>query len=182
MVPQYPSRADVAKWISTRYSNVPLQKWWKHIVLDKTQTADDSYSWGDASVRVKGDWVYGILTRADPSPGRYMKWKKEDFNKKVSWYGQSSPLEWWAEQYAHYYRTEKTGGGLIDDTTKAMLDRLDKTAYAPTSADGSTGVTYPTGGSATGGGGGGQLPADSTVATASPRPQAQRKEPLFFPW
>jgi hypothetical protein len=187
-----PTRADVAKWISTRYSNVPLQKWWKHIVLDKTQTADDSYSWDDAGVRVKGDKVYGILTRADPSPGRYMKWNTEAFNKKVSWYGQSSPLEWWAEQYSHYYRTEKTGGGLIDDTTKAMLDRLDKTAYAPTSADGSTGVTYPTSGSATGGGGpavassggggGGQLPANSTAATATPRPQAQRKEPLFFPW
>ena len=51
----------VAKWISTRYSNVPLQKWWKHIVLDKTQTADDSYSWDDASVRLTGaidDIVY----------------------------------------------------------------------------------------------------------------------------
>jgi hypothetical protein len=177
-----PTRADVAKWLTTRYSNVQLQKWWKHIIVDKATTLDDSYSWDDPA-RLKGAWAYGILTRADPSPGRYMKFKAEAYTKKVSWYGTSSPLEWWAEQYSHYYRTEKTGGGLIDGATKALLDKLDKTAWDATSADGSTGVSYSTGGSATGGGGGATAGASTAPGASAPPPaQAQTKEPLFFPW
>jgi Domain of unknown function (DUF4157) len=187
-----PPRNDVAKWLHTRYSNVPLQKWW-HYLVEQGNKQDPSYKWSDTSARVVGDWCYGVFTRADQP---FSKFKAEAYNKKVSWYGLSSPVEWWAEQYAHYYRTEKTGGGLIDDTTKGMLDRLDNQAWSPTAADGSTGVQYPTSlnsgeGGGGGGGGGEGIGAQPTEATApgggegaagAPRDDAADEQPLFFPW
>jgi hypothetical protein len=180
-----PPRNDVAKWLHSRYSNVPLQKWWDYIV-EKGNKHEPSYQWADLSARIKGSWCYGIFTRADQP---YSKFNSAAFTQKVSWYGTSSPLEWFAEQYAHYYRTEKTGGGLIHSETKALLDRLDNQAWAPNAADGSTGVQYDTAlnRGAAGGGTNAGVGAAGAAATpqggASARPaEGEQTQPLFFPW
>ena len=188
-----PSNADMQKYVKSRYSNVPLFKWWDYLVV-QAQSKDNSYAWNQRDARVRGDWAYSYLTRAS-SP--FMKMKTAAYDNKPSWYGISSPLEWFAEQYAHYYRTEKTGGGLIDAATKSLLDRLDQQSFAPTNASGSTGVVFggaqgaaaagaQGGGQAAGGqtaGGGGQGAAQransgNQAAGATPVPT----EPLFFPW
>jgi hypothetical protein len=107
----------------------------------------------------------------------------------VSWYSVSSPLEWFAEQYTHYYRTEKTGGGLIDAATKSLLDGLDKKSFAPTNASGSTGVVYGAdakggpGQTSEGGIGDGKGAAGRAASGANPTAdKAPQVEPLFFPW
>ena len=45
------------------------------------------------------------------------------YRKRISDYSTSSPKEWFAEQYAHYYRLHRTGDGLEADT-KAKLEEL----------------------------------------------------------
>jgi Holliday junction resolvase RusA-like endonuclease len=111
-----------------------------------------------------------------------LKMKTEAYNNKVSWYSVSSPLEWFAEQYTHYYRTEKTGGGLIDNATKTLLDRLDTQQFVPSTTASNGGVVIGADGQA-------------QPAQAESQPQGQPNgtgasgggsevavEPLFFPW
>lgn len=185
-----PSNADMQKFVKSRYSNVPLFKWWDYLVA-KASSKDNSYAWNAPDARVRGDWAYSYLTRANTP---FIKMKSAAYTNKPSWYGISSPLEWFAEQYSHYYRTEKTGGGLIDPATKALLDRIDLQSFAPTNASGSKGVVYggqgagqgaaatgAAGGQAAGGGGQGAAQRSNSGnqnAGAPPVPT----EPLFFPW
>jgi Domain of unknown function (DUF4157) len=186
-----PSNADMQKWVKSRFANVPLFKWWDYLVV-QNQSKDNSYNWNSPDARVRADWTYGYLTRAG---NPFIKLKTTAYNNRVSWYSVSSPVEWFAEQYAHYYRTEKTGGGLIDAATKTLLDGLDTKSFAPTNASGSTGVVYggqgqtTEGGSGSGGGGAGANAGSEKGATnrasagtnksAEATPQV---EPLFFPW
>lgn len=155
-------RADIARYVNWKYGNEPLGKYWDAVV-NQGRGADNAYTVSDPS-RVRGDWTFGYLTRFNGSP--WAKFKTVAYNNKVSWYGISSPKEWWAEQYAHYYRTEKTGGGLIDPATKKVLDDLDKKQFLPTNASGSSGISFG---------------SDSPVAMASPG-ASLRKEPAMFPW
>jgi hypothetical protein len=175
-----PSNADMRKWVESRYANVPLQKWWKHLALDANDK-DNSYNWADATARIRGDWTYAWLTRYSGSAPT-IKLKTEAFNNKVSWYSVSSPLEWFAEQYTHYYRTEKTGGGKIDNATKGLLDKLDTQQFVPTNAVASGGIVMgPDGQSqpATAQQGGQQGQPNGTGPTGG---GAVQVEPLFFPW
>jgi hypothetical protein len=55
----------------------------------------------------------------------FSTYKQQAHEHKVSWYSLSSPHEWFAEQYAHYYRLKRTGEGL-EPGTKAKLDELDQ--------------------------------------------------------
>lgn len=158
-------RADIARYCNWKYGNEPLGKYW-NAVVNGGLGADNAYSVADPS-RVRGDWTYGYLTRFHGHP--WAKFTTAAYNKKVSWYGISSPKEWWAEQYAHYYRTEKTGGGLIDDATKKVLDDLDKKQFLPTNASGTRGISV-------GGSSGGDAGA---VAMAG---ESLRREPAMFPW
>jgi hypothetical protein len=155
-------RADIARYVNWKYGNEPLGKYW-NAVVNLGLGADNAYSVSDPS-RIRGDWTYGYLTRFHGSP--WAKFKTVAYNNKVSWYGISSPKEWWAEQYAHYYRTEKTGGGLIDPATKKLLDDLDKKQFLPTNASGTQGVSFG---------------SDAQVAMAQPG-SALRREPAMFPW
>ncbi|MDQ3367260.1 MAG: hypothetical protein M3680_17690 [Myxococcota bacterium] len=78
--------------------------------------------------------------------------------------------------------TYKSGGGLIDGTTKAMLGRLDTEAYATTNASGTEGVQYPTvinKGGADGGNGGAGGGGQGGGGSAGTEPERQ---PLCFPW
>lgn len=52
----------------------------------------------------------------------YSSYKQEAFKQKVSWYSMSSPHEWFAEQYAHYYRLGKTGEGLESGVAKKLSE------------------------------------------------------------
>jgi len=183
-----PSNADMQKWVKSRYANVPLFKWWDYLVV-QAQSKDNSYSWNSPDARVRADWAYAYLTRAG---NPFIKLKTAAYNNRVSWYSVSSPLEWFAEQYTHYYRTEKTGGGLIDGTTKALLDKLDTQSFAPTNAAGTSGVVYGAQGgpgqtNEGGIGDGGSRPGAAArggsagAGADAARPPAQ-VEPLFFPW
>jgi hypothetical protein len=162
-------RRDIALYCNWKYGNEPLAKYWNEVVNSPGLTADNAYKVSDPS-RVRGDWAYGYLTRFHGSP--WAKLKSAAYNQKVSWYGVSSPKEWWAEQYAHYYRTEKTGGGLIDPATKTFLDDLDKKQFLPTNASGTRGTVT---------GGGAAAGSDSPVAMAQPTATHPR-EPSMFPW
>jgi hypothetical protein len=161
-------RSQIADYVTWKYGNEPLGKYWSAVVQGNLG-ADNAYTVADPS-RVRGDWTYGYLTRFHGSP--WAKFKTAAYNQKVSWYGVSSPKEWWAEQYAHYYRTEKTGGGLIDAATKTFLDDLDKKQFLPTNASGTTGTTF---------GGGAAAGSDSPVAMAQTGASHPR-EPSMFPW
>lgn len=180
-----PSNADLQKWVKSRYANVPLYKWWDYLVV-QGNSKDNSYNWNAPDARVRADWTYGYLTRAG---NPFIKLKTAAYNSRVSWYSVSSPLEWFAEQYTHYYRTEKTGGGLIDAATKSLLDGLDKKSFAPTNASGSTGVVYGAdakggpGQTSEGGIGDGKGAAGRAASGANPTAdKAPQVEPLFFPW
>jgi len=183
-----PSNADMQKWVKSRFSNVPLYKWWDYLVV-QNQSKDNSYNWNSPDARTRADWTYAYLTRAG---NPYIKLKTAAYNNRVSWYSVSSPVEWFAEQYTHYYRTEKTGGGLIDSATKTLLDNLDKQSFAPTNASGSQGVVYggqaesaggSKGGGAGGGGGTGAGAANRAASGNDKSAQATPQvEPLFFPW
>ena len=159
-------RRDIALYCNWKYGNEPLGKYWNEVVNGSALQADNAYKVVDPS-RKRGDWTYGYLTRFHGTP--WAKFKTEAYEKKVSWYGISSPKEWWAEQYAHYYRTEKTGGNLIDTATKAVLDDLDKKQFLPTNASGTTGTTTSAG-------------SDSPVALATTPGASHPREPAMFPW
>jgi hypothetical protein len=186
------SHGDLVKWVSSRYENVPLYKWWKYLVVDGN-SKDDAYRFEEMSARIRGDWTYAYLTRAG-SP--YLKLKTDAFRNRVSWYSVSSPLEWFAEQYAHFYRTEKTGGGLIDHATKHLLERLDHESFKAGKGHGGAGhgadaegeggegdsggdaqAQAPQVGSGTGGAAARAAAGGDTQAGATPH-----TEPLFFPW
>lgn len=174
-----PPRADMAAYVKWRYSSVPLAKWWDYLVergLDK----GSSYAWDEDSARVRDGWVYAYLTRGGC---KWSKFKADAWNKKVSWYSLSSPKEWFAEQYTHFYRTEKSGSG-IDAATLALLQDLDKKQFVP-DKDGEGGSTISAGGAEAGTGQGiGSAPAGARAGGAGPAPGAKDPptRPLFFPW
>jgi hypothetical protein len=154
------SRAQIAQYCNYKFGNEPLGKYW-NAVVNGNLGPDNAYSAANPERKQSG-WAYGYLTRFHGHP--WAKFKAEAYDNKVSWYGISSPKEWWAEQYAHYYRTEKTGGGLIDPATKTFLDDLDKKAFLPTNDSGTHGITVAAGAAA----GGSDAPL--------------RQEPAMFPW
>ena len=202
-----PPRNDMATYCKWKYANVPLQKFWDFFV-ERGHPKDSSYAWDEEGARIPpgSAWVYGYLARGGME---WTKYKKAAWDQKVSWYSLSSPKEWFAEQYTHFYRTEKTGAG-IDAATLALLKDLDKKEFVPTS--GGNGVTIGNGGNpggeAGGGGGGGGggagvggAPAGATAgapggtqptggqgggAAGGARPSGPTPEgpdrPLFFPW
>jgi Domain of unknown function (DUF4157) len=168
------SRVDIVKWVKSRYKNVPLFKWWKFIVLEGNGNYD-SYRFDDDSARLRGSWAYSYLPRNYDGP--FLRLKAKAYETRVSWYSMSSPVEWFAEQYAHYYRTEKTGGGLIDPDTMKWLDDHDKKS-PKTGKKGKHGSDKPYAHGETGGDA-----DDSHGGHASPgSPHGAHAEPLFFPW
>jgi hypothetical protein len=175
-----PSNGDMRKWVESRYANVPLQKWWKHLAIDAADKGG-SYSWNVADARTRGDWTYAYLTRySDSAP--HIKMKTTAYTNKVSWYSVSSPLEWFAEQYTHYYRTEKTGGGLIDSATKDLLDKLDKQQFVPSNAVAGGGFTMGPDGQSQPASQQGRQQQGQPNGTGANGGGAVLTEPLFFPW
>lgn len=171
------SRNEIVQYLGAVYSNQPLYRMWTHVIVNNV-AKDNFYSVNDPA-RTQGAWTYGIFTRWHES--NYAKLSSAAFAGKVSWYSVSSPKEWFAEQYTHYYRTEKTGGGLIDAATKALLDRLDQQQFVPTSADGQRGVVIPDGSPGSSGAGDRAADAGGSTGAEDVYPGGPT-EPCLFPW
>jgi hypothetical protein len=180
-----PPRADMAAYCKWRYASVPLQKFWDFYV-ERGHPKDPSYAWDEEGARIPAGsgWVYGWLERGGMG---WTKYKKAAWDAKVSWYSLSSPKEWFAEQYTHFYRTEKTGSG-IDATTLTLLQDLDKQKFVPTTGD--DGITI---GSARPGSGAASAPSAATAGGPQAATQASAAKPtgptpdgpdrpVFFPW
>lgn len=189
-----PPRDDMATYCKWRYASVPLQKFWDFFV-ERGHPKDSSYAWDEEGARIPAGsaWVYGWLQRGGMG---WTKYKKQAWDQKVSWYSLSSPKEWFAEQYTHFYRTEKTGSGM-DATTLSLLKELDKKEFVPTSGGGVTIDNPRPGGTTAGGTGVGNAAGGATAAgpgapttsatgggsakPAGPTPDGPDR-PLFFPW
>jgi hypothetical protein len=166
------SRKDIRDWVLHKYGNKKAVKFWERYV-ENGADKKEAYTWNNPARR-KGTWVYGLLARWNASTP-YAKFRNRAWTDKVSWYSLSSPKEWFAEQYAHYYRTEKTGGPQMDKATKALLDKLDKQQFIARS-DGSGAAAPMPGGSDAAGAGSGDEAAGSE---AGGEPE---ERPLMFPW
>lgn len=108
-------RKDVVDFINAHYKDQNLVKYW-----DKVKKNTPAY-YAEAHNHA-GDRTYVWLQRGGLS---YTNYKKTISDNKVSWYSISSTVEWFAEQYAHYYRTGKAGTGM-DADAKKKLDEIDK--------------------------------------------------------
>ena len=113
-VPPKWKRTDVVDFINTHYSDQKLVKYW-----DSVKTGTPSYH-VDTNNHA-GSKTYVWLERGGLG---YTSYKKSISDNKVSWYSLSSTVEWFAEQYANYYRTGKAGTG-ADAATKKKLDTID---------------------------------------------------------
>jgi hypothetical protein len=111
---------EVEEALVQQYADQPLTKYWQEHEL--VNDASKTYKFtGNANYGSDGR-VYVWLSRGDSG---FSSYTQEAHKKKVSWYSLASPHEWFAEQYAHYYRGSKLGAGL-DAGTKTKLDELDK--------------------------------------------------------
>ena len=125
-VPAKWKRPDVVTFINTHYKDQKLVKYWS-----KVKSGTEAY-YVDANNNT-ADRTYVWLARGGLN---YSSYKKEISDNKVSWYSLSSTVEWFAEQYANYYRTGKSGAGADADTKKKLedIDKMDATATGGLSA------------------------------------------------
>jgi hypothetical protein len=119
-----------------------------------------------------GGKAYAYLRRYNG--GTTCTYNADTYNKRVSWYSVSSPAEWFAENYSHYYRME---GKHPEKDVKTYFDGLDKYKWnaggSGTLAAGGAGAEAQKDGSGAAGGGGdaqkggapgGQAPQDGKQA------------------
>jgi hypothetical protein len=90
---------------------------------------------------VVGGKAYAFLSRFGDSTCTY---HEDTYKNRISWYSVSSPAEWFAENYSHYYRME---GKHPEKDVKTYFDGLDKYKWNPAGASG----TLKPGGAAEGG-------------------------------
>jgi hypothetical protein len=192
-----PPRDHMARYCTWKYGNTPLYKFWDFFVVRGHPKAD-SYRWDEDDARIPpgSDWCYAFLSRGGMG---WTKFKAEAWRKKVSYYSMSSPKEWFAEQYTHFYRTGKSGSGLDADTCTLLKD-LDKLEFVPTGGTGGVTITDHSG-TGSGGGGAGSTTETGEQGAGAPAAQgaatqgagadgsAQRRpgpdgpnKPLMFPW
>lgn len=116
--------ADLKTFLTTNLMTEKLTRYWDHV---RNQSKSEYRFSGDMCV--SGSRVYVMLTRWDD---KLCSYKKAAYDNKVSWYSLSSPKEWFAEQYAHYYRTSGAGQ---DATVTTKLSELDDLGFDPDSED-----------------------------------------------
>lgn len=110
-----------------QYGDQPLTKYWQQ---STKSTASELYKFTGTQNYGHDGRVYVYLSRGSSG---YSSYKQHAHQQKVSWYSLSSPHEWFAEQYAHYYQSGKSGDGL-DSGTKTKLTELDGQAPAASAA------------------------------------------------
>jgi hypothetical protein len=135
-------RPDVEQFITAHYSAQKLVGYW-----GKRKSGTAEY-YADAD-NFSGGRTYVWLSRGGLD---YTSYKKAITDNKVSWYSLSSTVEWFAEQYANYYRTGKTGAG-TDAPTKTKLDAIDKMDATATGGLKGAGATVTPGSDGKGGAG-----------------------------
>lgn len=103
--------------ILKQYGDQPLATYFK-----KCEASDDKDDWykfsGTQNYGTDGR-VYVYLSRGKNG---YSSYNQQAHKQMVSWYSLSSPHEWFAEQYAHYYRLGKTGEGLEGGVAKKLAE------------------------------------------------------------
>ncbi len=114
---------DVDAFIRKHYADQKLTKYWDRVMRGEDRKGLYKFA-GDANIG-EDDRVYVFLTRASESLCSY---NAEAHRQRVSSYSMSSPYEWFAEQYAHYHRLNRSGDGL-DAVTKQKLDELHTAKY-----------------------------------------------------
>jgi hypothetical protein len=154
-------RPDVEAFITAHYAAQKLTGYWT-----KRKTNTPEYQ-ADAD-NFNGDRTYVWLSRGGL---RYTSYKKEITDNKVSWYSISSTVEWFAEQYANYYRTGKTGAG-ADAATKTKLEAIDKMDSTATGGLSAPPATVSPGADGKGGGAAGGGAAAGGAAAGGAAPEA----------
>lgn len=108
-----------------------------------------------------GGQAYAYLKRYNG--GQTCTYKADTYNNRVSWYSISSPAEWFAENYSHYYRME---GKHPEKDVKTYFDGLDKYKWTPSGASGSLAPGGEAGGEAAAAGGGAEGKKDAAGGAA----------------
>jgi hypothetical protein len=116
--PGFHEEKKVQQFIRKHWGDQKLTKYWERVM--KGEKPDDLYMFaGEANVG-EDDRVYVFCSRVGCN---YSSYNAEARRNRVSGYSMASPYEWFAEQYAHYYRLTPHGQGL-DPGTKKKLDEL----------------------------------------------------------
>lgn len=150
-------RKDVEAFITAHYAAQKLTGYWNKRKMNTAEYQADADNFN-------GDRTYVWLSRGGLN---YTSYKKEITTNKVSWYSISSTVEWFAEQYANYYRTNKSGAG-ADAATKAKLEAIDKMDSTATGGLSAPPATVSPGADGKGGGGGGAAGGGAAAGGAAP--------------
>jgi len=110
---------EVEEAIDRYYGDQKLTKYWR---AQQGEDVQHAYLFSEHANYGNDGRVYVYLSRGS---SQFSSYNQQAHEHKISWYSLSSPHEWFAEQYAHYYRTKKLGPGL-EAGTRAKLDELDK--------------------------------------------------------
>ena len=172
------SRVQILQYVAAVYGTQPLYAMWNELFVN--MVAKDNFYSVNNPARTQGSWTYGIFTRWHDN--NYAKLSSTAFANKVSWYSVSSPKEWFAEQYTHYYRTEKTGGGLIDGATMTLLNRIDQQEFYPNDAAAGGGTVFGSDSGASAGSSAGDRADDQAAAGEEEVYPGGAREPCMFPW
>jgi hypothetical protein len=179
--PGVEDEAIVRQFIDQNYADQPLYHYWMRI-LNK----EDDYKIPDTNL--VGGKAYAKLSRFENAFCRY---DAKAFQNRVSWYSVASPAEWFAEQYAQYFRS---GGQGLEGDVKAKMDEIAQMRFDP-SQKGKDGQTGALSGAEAGGGGegptgGGKIKpeeAEGQGGTGGAGENKDAKPPediqrLAFPW
>lgn len=120
--------------LDKQYGDQPLVKVYKN--WQKQTKKEDWYKFSATDNFGSDGRVYVYLTRNNRG---FSSYTQQAFKQKVSWYSMASPHEWFAEQYAHYYRTGKTGEGLETGVAKKLAELDVQTPTEPAQAPASAG-------------------------------------------
>jgi hypothetical protein len=125
VVPAKWNEANVMAFIKTHFATQPL-----YLYLQSVETSHEDYKLPPSNV--VGGKAYAYHSRFG---GKYCTYKDEAYTNKVSWYSVSSPAEWFAENYSHYYRMQ--GQHPVADVKK-YFDSLDQYKWNASPAGGGT--------------------------------------------
>ncbi|MDQ3366845.1 MAG: DUF4157 domain-containing protein [Myxococcota bacterium] len=150
------TRPDVVAFINMHYAGQKLVGYWT-----KVKSGTDAYK-ADTDNDGGDSRTYVWLSRGGLN---YTSYKKDISDNKVSWYSLSSTVEWFAEQYANYYRTGKSGAGADTDTKAklAAIDKMDATKSGGLKASATPGAGGASEGSSEGGGDPGGSASNATA-------------------
>ena len=132
--------STIEKYLKLYFVNQSLYQYYASKVLQGKEgylVARDAL---EDNWNASGGRVYVWLSRVNG--GSYCSYDETLYDNKVTDYSLSSPEEWFAEVYTHYYKHDKSGDGL-DKETKDKLDELDERSWDPAAASGKGALVDP---------------------------------------